>query len=170
MNKKIVKNSREIKVRILELANQLNTDFYKTSIDLVSINHAANFLVEDLIKHLKIDLRVQSLNFENYEVQNESGEVHISKDLELPIFDRHVILADGILISGKTHFFLCNYLKQRLPKSLSIVCIGYKPELITYKLPNIYSLFSFKDEWIEGYGIGSKENSCQKYLIDLKKN
>ena len=118
---------------------------------------------------MTIDVRLQNLNFENYKVQNNSGEVQISQDLEFPIFDRHVILADGMLISGKTHFYVCNYLKQRLPKSLSILCVGYKPELITHKIPNINSLFSFNDEWIEGYSIGSEKHCGQKYLIDLKK-
>jgi len=170
MNEKIIKNSQEIEDALKKLSKVLNKHYHKTPIDLIYMNHAAKHFVEDLLKQLEIDVRVQNLNFQNYQDPSESGEVRISQDLEFPIFDRHVILADGILISGKTHFYVCNYLKQRFPKSLSILCIGYKPELLTYKIPNIYSLFSFKDEWIEGYGIGSKEHSDQKYLIDLKKS
>ena len=166
----IIKNSKEIEAALAKLSKTLNKDFHGTPVDIISINHAANFLIKDLLKRLEMDVRLQNLNFEHYENQTQSGEVRISKDIEFPIFDRHIILADGIIITGKTHFYLYKYLSQRLPKSLSIICVGNKPELLTNKISNLYSLFSFKDEWIEGYGIGSKENRCHKYLIDLKKN
>ena len=169
MNEKIIKNSQEIEAAVIKLAMELNKDFHKTPIVLVSINHSAKYFVEDLTELLNMDVRAQSLNFENYENPVESGEVQITKDLEFPIFDRHVILADGILISGNTHFYVCNYLKQRLPKSLSIVCVGDKPKLLAKKIPNCYSLFSFNDEWVEGYGIGVSENKDKPYLVDTRR-
>ena len=169
MNEKIIKSSQEIEAALIKLSVVLNKDFHKIPIDLVSINHAAKYLVEELTELLEMDVRSQSFNFENYKNPVESGEVQITKDLEFPIFDRHVILVDGILISGNTHFYVCNYLKQRLPKSLSIVCIGKKPKLLAKKIPNCYSLFSFNDEWVEGYGIGGSENKDKPYLVDTRR-
>ena len=169
ISKNLLKSSKEIKDAIIELSNKINKDYSNKTIELISINNAAKYLIEDLTKYLEIDFRLQSLNFENYENSVESGEVKLTKDLESPIFDRHVILADGILISGNTHFYLSSYLEQRLPKSISILCVGHKPELLVKKIPKCYSLFSFNDEWVEGYGIGSKEHRSQKYLVDLKK-
>ena len=169
MNEKIIKNSQEIEAEIVKLSRRLKKDFHKMPIDLISMNHAAKYLIKDLIGQLKMDVRVQNLNFENYENPSKSGEVLITKDLETPIYNRHVILIDGIIISGITHFYLYNSLKQRLPKSLSIACIGMKLNSLKYELPNCYSLFKFDNEWVEGYGIGSKEHNSKKYLIDLKK-
>ena len=148
----------------------LNKKFHKASIDIILMNHAANPLVEDLMELLDFNVRLQNLNFESYESPSKSGEVFITKDLEYPIYDRHVILADGMIISGVTHFYLYNCLKQRLPQSISIVSTGTKPNSLKYELPNCYSLFKFNDEWVEGYGIGAGEHSLEKCLVDLKKS
>jgi hypoxanthine phosphoribosyltransferase len=169
INENLLKSPQEIRAALIELSEKINKDFNKEAIDLIAMNHAAKYLVEELTELLEMDVRSQSFNFENYENPVESGEVQITKDLELPIFNRHVILADGILISGNTHFYVCNYLKQRLPKSLSIVCVGDKPKLLAKKIPNCYSLFSFNDEWVEGYGIGISENKDKPYLVDTRR-
>lgn len=170
MKKRIIKTYEEIETAIGDLSNILNKEFHKTSIDIILMNHAAKFLVKDLTKFLDLDIRLQSLNFKNYESSSESGEVHITKDLEHPIYDRHVILADGMVISGKTHFYLYNCLKQRLPKSISIISTGMKPNTLKCELPNCYSLFKFNEEWVEGYGIGEGIYSSKNYLVDLKKS
>jgi len=170
MNEKIIKSSQEIEAALIKLSVVLNKDFHKIPIDLVSINHAAKYLVEDLTKLLDMDVRSQSLNFENYESPSKSGEVCLIQDLEYPIFGRHVILADGIIISGTTHSYLINSLKQRLPRSISIVSVGIKPNSLRFELPNCYSLFKFNKEFVGGYGMGGDEYSLKKYLVDLKKS
>ena len=170
MNEKTIKNSQEIDAALIKLSMELNKDFHKTPIDLVSINHSAKYFVEDLTELLDMDVRPQSLNFENYESTSKSGEVCLTQDLEYPIFGRHIIIVDGIIISGTTHSYLISLLKQRLPASISIVSIGIKPNSIICELPNCYSLFKFNKEWVEGYGIGKGEYSMEKCLVDLKKS
>ena len=170
MNQQIIKTSKEIETAIIDLSKMLNKKFHKASIDIILMNHAANPLVEDLMELLDFNVRLQNLNFESYESPSKSGEVYITKDLEHPIYDRHVILADGMIISGTTHFYLYNYLKQRLPKSISIVSTGMKPNALKCELPNCYSLFKFNKEFVGGYGMGGDEHSLKKCLVDLKKS
>ena len=169
MKRRIIKTYEEIEAAIGDLSDILNKEFHKTSIDIILMNHAAKFLVKDLIKFLDLDIRLQNINFKNYESSSESGEVHITKDLEHPIYDRHVILADGMIISGTTHLYLYNCLKQRSPKSISIISTGKKPNALKRELPNCYSLFKFNEEWVEGYGIGGGEYSLERYLVDMNK-
>jgi len=170
MKEKIIKTTKDIEDAILKLSKKLNRDFSGQSVDIISMNHAARFLVEDLVELLNFDIKLQELHFKNYEVANTSGEVCITLDLKDPINDKHVILADGIIISGLTHSYISNYLNQRIPKSLSLVSIGVKPHSLTCKLPNSYSLFEFDDAWVEGYGIGEEEQGSKRYLVDLKKS
>ena len=169
MKNKLLKDSNEIQDSIKKIAAKINEAYAGKKIDLIALNAAPKFLIEDLMEELEIEIRLQSLVFEDYDQLNQSGEVHLSKDLDFPIYDRHVLLADGMIISGNTHFYICNYLKQRLPKSLSLVCVGSKPKFLAKELPHCYSLFNFHNEWVEGYGIGGEEFSKEKYLVDLKK-
>tara|TARA_Y100000590_G_scaffold451173_1_gene592046 strand:+ start:153 stop:665 length:513 start_codon:yes stop_codon:yes gene_type:complete len=170
MKHSFLKNQSEIKDSIKNIAQEINASFVNQEIDLISLNQAGDFLVEDLSKNLEIRTRHQNLAFKNYDESKASGEVRITQDLEYPVYKRHIILADGIIISGNTHFYICNYLKQRLPASISIVCIGIKPDLTRKDLPHTFSLFEFANEWVEGYGIGSGKNKSLRFLVDLNKS
>ena len=83
-----------------------------------------------------------------------SGEVEIEKDLKYPLNGRHVLLLEGLVISGKTPNYLFNLFKLRNPASIKLCAIGIKKKQMEVALPIDYFMFDFDDEWIEGYGIG----------------
>lgn len=169
-NKLIIKTPEEIKCSLEEISKQIKKRYNKEPLDLVLMNSAARYLVEDIKELLDMDTRYQNLIFESYKSPTKSGEVLITQDLKLPIFNRNIILVDGIIISGITHNYLISSLMQRLPKSISILSIGIKPYLLKYKLPKCFSLFEFNEEWVEGYGIGEGIYSSKNYLVDLNKS
>jgi hypoxanthine phosphoribosyltransferase len=164
----LLKSSVQIQNSIEELTKQINAKFVNDKIELITLNLAPKYFIKDILRSLKVPAKLHSIAFEHYSESNESGEVNITKDLTSPIFDKHVILLDGIIISGITHFYISNCLKQRMPKSLSIACVGIKEDSLKKELPYCYSLFNFKDEWVEGYGIGSEPSKSLPYLINSK--
>lgn len=169
MKSRIIKTEEEIQEALISLSSKLNEVYFDKDVELVKMNHAANLFLDDLSKLLTFNINVHSLEFKTY---NKSAklEVEITKDLYEPINSKHVILIDGIIISGNTHDHLSKVLSKRKPKSLSIVCIGVKEESKKISLPTTYSMFNFRQEWVEGYGIGSLENSINKHLVDVKIN
>ena len=169
MNYKILKTSEEIDESIFELSEKLNEGFSRDAVDIITLNHSADIFVEDVTKHLSFNCRLQKIKFESYEETQKSCEVKITSDLEFPIYNKHVILADGIIISGSTHFYLMKYIEQRLPLSITLISVGIKPNLVKFKLPKTFSMFNFEEEWVEGYGIGSGNHKSKKSLFDLKK-
>ena len=105
----------------------------------------------------------------NYENASKSGEVFITKDLDSSIFGKNILLIEGIIISGLTPNYIVRLLKQRKPKSIAIACIGTKPQLLNKKLPEVFSLFSFNKEWVEGYGIGDSDFKMKRNIFDISK-
>lgn len=166
---KKLKTNQEIQIEIRRVANKINNDFEGQEIDLIALNDSPKLLINDFVKHLKLSHKCLELEFVNYENRPPSNEVKIVKDLELPVYDRNIILVDGIIISGTTHHYLSNYLMLGQPKSISILSIGRKPNLIKKMIPKSYTLFDFKDEMVEGYGFGRESLKIKNHLIDLNK-
>ncbi len=169
METNVLKTEKHINDELINLSKKLNEVFLNEEVEIVKMNSAADLFSVDLLNLIEFKFNVQQLEFKAYEGQLTKQEVEILKDLSKPIGGKHVILIDGIIISGNTHDYLSRILLQRKPKSLSIVCIGTKDESKIASLPSIYSLFNFGNEWIEGYGIGNKRNSIHRRLVDMKK-
>ena len=165
---KKLKTNQEIQIEIKRIAKSINDDFRGEEIDLIALNDSPKPLIRDFVKHLKLNYKYLELKFTNYNYRPPSGEVKIIKDLDSPVYDRNIILVDGIIISGATHYYLSNFLMQGSPKSISILSVGKKSNLIKKKIPKTYALFDFKDEMVEGYGFGRASLKTKKYLIDLK--
>ena len=97
-----------------------------------------------------------------------NGQVKIEQDLKDHIEDRHVLLLEGLVISGRTPLYLFNFFKSRKPASLKLCAVGVKRKQIEVGLKVGYHMFDFEDEWIEGYGIGGISTKCLPYLIDIR--
>ena len=82
-----------------------------------------------------------------------SGVVKLSKDLDLPITDRDVIIIEDIIDSGRTLNHLKKLLSQRNPASLKICTLLDKPERRVTDVKVDYVGFQIEDKFVVGYGL-----------------
>ena len=88
----------------------------------------------------------------------ESGKaVHVTKDLDLNLEGRHVLLVEDIVDTGMTLSFVLSYLKARNPASLTVCTLLDKRvrRLAEVTLP--YVGFEVPDEFLVGYGLDFQE-------------
>jgi hypoxanthine phosphoribosyltransferase len=86
-----------------------------------------------------------------------SGTVHISKDVELPIQDRHVLIVEDIIDSGYTMKYLVDYLASRQPKSIKVCALVDKYERRKVEFQADYVGFRLEKGFIVGYGLDYSE-------------
>ena len=96
------------------------------------------------------------------------GAVRLTLDIDEPLQGRHVLVTEGMVISGRTPLYLRNLLLLRQPASLEFCVIGSKPEELAVDLPIKYRLFEFSKEWVAGYGIGHGSEKALPHLVNLK--
>ena len=113
-------------------------------------------------------IRLHHFGFSPYDGAPVSGDVKIEFDLKESIEQRHVLLLEGLIISGRTPRYLMNFFKSRNPASLKLCAIGIKQDQFQVDLSVDFYMFVFGDEWVEGYGIGGSRNKCLPYLIDSR--
>jgi hypoxanthine phosphoribosyltransferase len=88
-----------------------------------------------------------------------SGEVHITKDVEMSLKDRDVLIVEDIVDTGLTLAFLKQHLASHQPRSLKICCFIDKQERREVDVPLDYVGFVVEKGFLVGYGLDCGEQS-----------
>jgi hypoxanthine phosphoribosyltransferase len=86
-----------------------------------------------------------------------SGAVRILLDLKESITDRHLLIVEDIIDSGRTLDYLRRNLLARSPASLRIVTLLDKPERREVDVQVDYTGFEIPNEFVVGYGLDFAE-------------
>jgi hypoxanthine phosphoribosyltransferase len=157
-HKKIIISREAIANRIKELAAQISRDYADKNPLLVGILKGAFIFLADLARALDFPVQVDFVRLRSYGAGTKtSGEVHISKDVELPVQGRHVLVVEDIVDAGLTLDFLRGHLASYQPASLKICCLIDKKERRQVEVPIDYVGFPIEKGFLVGYGLDSGE-------------
>ena len=117
------------RARIQELGAQIDGDYSGGPIYLIAILKGACFFLADLARAMKTPARIEFIGISSYgKGKTSSGEVRLTKDLDVSIEGYDVIVVEDIVDSGVTLSYLMKVLEQRKPKSLRVATLLDKPE------------------------------------------
>lgn len=156
----------EIIMRIKEISTKISNDYNGKDLHIVSMLNGASFFVTDMVKHLSIPTALHHFGFSSYKEANQTGEINITRDVAEPLYNKHILLIEGVVVSGRTPKFVRDYFSLRKPASIKICALGVKPKLLIPDLIIDYSCFEFADEVVVGYGIGTGHEKCFPFLIN----
>jgi hypoxanthine phosphoribosyltransferase len=95
-----------------------------TIISVARGGHALARLLSDFMK-----LPIFSVSIQSYQ-DLQRGELCITQELNVDLKDKHILLVDEIIDSGKTLVRALDYLKDFEPRSVTSVSLHVKPEAI----------------------------------------
>lgn len=157
----------EIQKRIRELASQIDADYEgQGPIYLVGILKGAYLFLADLSRAMKTPVRIEFMGISSYgKAKTSSGQVRVTKDLDVSVEDCNVIIVEDIVDSGITLSYLLSLFEQRKPKSLRIATLLDKPERRQRPVEVAYVGFKIPDEFVVGYGLDYAEE--HRNLVDI---
>lgn len=143
----------EIQNRVSEMGAAI-TEAYreKTPIFLGVLNGCFVFMA-DLVRQCDIACEVSFIKLASYEGLQSTGEVKTHIGLETSIRDRHVILVEDIIDTGKTLHSFLPVLAEFKPASVALAALVVKPEALSYPLDIDYRGFDIENRFIVGYGL-----------------
>jgi len=151
-------NRHEIDAAVQSIANRLNTDYEGKKVVLVPVLKGAIVFVADLIRHLKFDCEIEFVRLSSYgKARTSSGTVTILKDIGVDIRDKHVLIIEEIIDSGRTLKFLFERLKTSGPASVEIVTLLDKEAKRVVDVPVKYVGRKIDDQFLIGYGLDLEE-------------
>src|SRR5579863_8837495 len=152
-------SAEQIQTRVQELGAQINRDLPGGPIYLIAILKGACFFLADLARAVKTPVRIEFIGISSYgKGKTSSGEVKLTKDLDVTIEGYDVIVVEDIVDSGITLSYLMQLLAQRKPKSLRIATLLDKPEHRQRPVDVAYVGFKIPDEFVVGYGLDYAED------------
>ena len=156
---RVLVSAEQIQRRIHELGAQIDKDLPQGPVYLIAILKGACFILADLARAMKTPARIEFIGISSYgKGKTSSGEVKLTKDLDVTIEGYDVIVVEDIVDSGITLSYLMQLLAQRKPKSLRVASLLDKPEHRQRPVEVHYRGFEIPDEFVVGYGLDYAED------------
>lgn len=151
-------SEEEIKQRVKVLADKVSKDYAGNDLLLVCVLKGAAVFLTDFARELSIPSEMEFMAVSSYgNSTTSSGVVRILKDLDRDIEGKDVLIVEDIIDSGLTLSWLVRNLRNRNPKSLNVITLLRKPEVVTAKL-DLYDVgFDIPNEFVIGYGLDYAE-------------
>jgi hypoxanthine phosphoribosyltransferase len=150
--------AEEIQARIRELGAQISRDYPTGNLHMICILKGATFFMADLARAMTRDVFIDFMGISSYgKGKSSSGEVRVTKDLDISVEGADVLIVEDIVDSGVTLNYLMHLLDQRKPHSIRIAALLDKPERRLRPVHCAYVGFKIPDEFVVGYGLDYAE-------------
>jgi hypoxanthine phosphoribosyltransferase len=136
------------------MAGLISADYPEGPLYLIGILKGSVFFLADLARAIRTPTRIEFIGIASYgSGTTTSGEVRVTKDLDVSIEGHHVLLVEDIVDSGITLNYLKGLVERRRPKSLKIATLLDKPNRRLRPVLVDYTGFAIPDKFVVGYGL-----------------
>jgi len=166
MKKSVLYSREAIRQRVLELGEEVSKAYENRELVVIGVLKGAFMFTADLVRALSIPCRIDFVRLASYRAGTEtSGRIELTKDIEIPIAGKDVLVVEDIVDTGLTMKFLEENLKARNPRSLK-VC-AFIDKRLRRKVPFEADFvgFTMDDGFVVGYGLDFDEQG--RFLPDV---
>lgn len=143
----------EIQQKVKEMAAQINAEYEGKNPLFIAILNGSFMFASDLFKYLTIPVEISFIKLASYKGVKSTGHVTTAIGLDHDLFNRHVVILEDIVDTGKTLGFFLPKLEHQQPASLKIAALLHKPEATQHPLTIDYTGFSIPNKFVVGYGL-----------------
>lgn len=158
-----------IEEKVKEIGAQIAADYKDRDLVLVGVLKGSFIFLSDLTRQISIDHEIDLVGASSYEGTASTGQIVFTKQPDLELEDRDVLLVEDIVDTGQTLSKIVEFIQLLNPRSVKICTLIDKHERREAELTVDYSCFSLEKGFIVGYGLDYNE----KYrnlpaIFDLK--
>jgi len=162
MEKTLLISKETIHAKVKELADQLSSDYKGTEPVFIGILNGAVFFFADIVREVSISVKIDFIRAASYGSRMESsGKIQLTKDVELSVKGKPVILVEDIIDTGRTISHIVKSLEAKGPESIRICALINKLERREATIQVDYFGFQIEEGFIVGYGLDYDEKYRQ---------
>ena len=166
MERELLFSREKILTRVKELARQISTEYAGKEPVLIGVLNGAVFFFSDLVMALTIPSKIDFIRAASYGTEmRSSGSVTLTKDVEVSLKGKHVIVVEDIVDTGLTLKKIIKNLQDKAPESVRVCTLIDKLERREEEVIIDYRGFRVQEGFLIGYGLDYDEQ--YRYLPDI---
>jgi len=162
IEKKEVVSRKDIARRVKELGQAITRDYSGRSLVVVGILNGAFIFLADLVREIELPIEIDFIRVSSYGSSTcSSGAVHCTKDTEIGLAGKDVLLVEDIVDTGRTIACLKELLTARKADSVKVCALIDKKERREVEVEVDYAGFLVAEGFLVGYGLDHAEQHRQ---------
>lgn len=150
--------AEDLQKRLDEMADEINRDYEGKSLIAIGVLKGAFMFLADLVRRLSIPVTVDFVRLASYgDSSQTSGTIKITKDVELPIEGRNILLVEDIVDTGLTLDWYLRRLQSYRPASVKVCALIDKFERRQVEVPIDYAGIRMEKGFLVGFGLDFSE-------------
>ncbi|MCL5406723.1 MAG: hypoxanthine phosphoribosyltransferase [Deltaproteobacteria bacterium] len=142
-----------------ELAQRINHDYQGKSLVLVGVLKGAFIFMADLARRIDFPVKLDFVRLASYgDKAQTSGNVRLTKDIELSLQGSHVLIVEDIVDSGVTLKWLLDHFSNLGAESVKVCALVDKRERREVEITPEYVGLTVDSGFLVGYGLDFSEN------------
>jgi len=147
-----------IQNKVKKLGRQISGDFRDRPLVAVCVLKGAFMFYADLVRAMSIEPETDFVRMSSYaDRSSPSGKMVFSKDMEISVRGKHVLIVEDIVDTGRSVSYLSRILKDRGPESVNLCALIDKHERREVRVRVDYPGFVLQEGFLVGYGLDYAE-------------
>jgi hypoxanthine phosphoribosyltransferase len=161
-----VLSKNDVDKMVARVAHKISSDYQDQELILIGILKGAFVFLSDLVRHLTIPVKIDFIRVRSYgSSASSSGNIRLTKEIEIDIKNKNVLLVEDIVDTGLTLSYLIDYLKTFHPKTVKICALINKHERRNANIKIHYACHEMTEGFLVGYGLDYNED--YRYLAGI---
>ncbi|MDW7771579.1 MAG: hypoxanthine phosphoribosyltransferase [Desulfobulbaceae bacterium] len=154
----LIVSRQQISDRVSELGVQISADYKEKNLVMIGVLNGSFIFLADLARAVTIPHRIDFIRVASYGASNtSSGKISLSKDVELDLGGKDVLLVEDIVDTGTTLHWLVNYFTGKQARSVRTCALINKKERREVEVNVDYTGFTLSRGFLVGYGLDYDE-------------
>ena len=154
----ILVSAEAIQQRVRELGVELKKVYGEEEMTVISIMNGAILFTADLLRQIDNPVRLDCIRISSYGNATEShGTPKLVHSLTLDVTNRHILLVDDILDTGKTLSLVTGMIRGLQPASVRVCVLLDKKGRRQVPFEADFVGFKIPDKFVVGYGLDYAE-------------
>ena len=160
---------KKIRQQVRRLARIITQEYQGREPVLIGVLNGVFLFLADLVREISIPLKIDFVRIASYGSQDvSSGKITLTKDIEVSVEGKRVIIIEDIVDTGLTLSHLVNHIKKKGSESVKICALINKLERREKKIQIDYWGFEIKEGFLVGYGLDYDEQfRYLPYILSL---